>query len=102
MSDTEGKKRKPKKTKTFVVLKDGVQCCYGHRNCFALKLGVLVPCGDRERPQIFGGEASAGKAIDRTIAVRERMKNSLLDDWPKFDDLMKAGNFKIEFVQPTG
>lgn len=100
MTPTEKPKRK-KKTKQYHVLKDGVPCCYGHGGCFSLKQGVLIPCSPNASPHVFGGESSAGAAIDRTNAIHLRMKGTLLDDWDKFADLMTPGKFEIKYIQPV-
>lgn len=60
---------------------------------------VVVPAKYGNIPAVFLTERSASNAIKRTLEAAEKARNSMMPEWPKFNNLYEATR-AIPVVEP--
>lgn len=82
----------------YVVVKDGKPCRYLQQSQVPLECprGVLAPVAENESPRCFGKKKAAGRAIDRTLTVAQKIRTSVVYDWPAVKKITEPGDFEIK------
>jgi hypothetical protein len=103
-TETETKKPKRKrKLRRFIVTLDGVPCARITDKRFGYKLipagGTLIADADK-KPDQFGGEKSANRAVLRAIRLRRKLAESCCDVPACYAPFVRDGNYMVVEVKP--
>ena len=66
--------------------------------------GVLMPISDGEQFTNFGenystGKRKAARAIKRTIKIADKLRGSVISEWPLIAGLVSPGQYAIEVIK---